>query len=489
MTSQGAATLSERYLSRLCRRSFLRLWSWPNIYRDQHWSGGSVGKEVCDLLVVFDNHIFIFSDKYCALRGTGDLNIDWARWLRKAVLKSAKQVLGAERWIRQHPDRLFLDPACSERFPIALPPADKAICHRVVVAHGAAPMCKEVLGGSGSLLLEPNSPASSCSPFTIGRLAADKYVHVVDDFTLDTILGTVDTVADLAQYLERKENLILSGRLAFVAGEENLLAYYLQRVDGDEKHCFDFPASAKSIAVDDGHWTDFCAHPDRQSQIQADKISYAWDGLIDEFAKNILAGTEYFVSEHTVTDLEPGLRLMAREPRVRRRMLAKSLFAVLERGDREWRAARVCKAIIPGEPYYVFITLQPDQDRSYKEYRIVRNELLKAYCLVTRLQFDDALDIVGIASEPMSSSGRSEDFIYLDGRHWTEELEAEASRFQSELGILQEMRPFQQTEHEYPKAWEEAIWKDRNRNKACPCGSGPKFKKCHGVPSRFSGAA
>lgn len=483
MTTDRAATLTERYLSHLCRRSFLRLWSWPSVYRDQHWSAGSVGKEVCDLLVVFDNHIFVFSDKYCAFRRTGDLNMDWARWLRKAVLKSARQVLGAARWIREHPDRLFLDPACSERFPIALPPSDKAVFHRVVVAHGAAAMCREVIGGSGSLMLEPNTPALSCPPFTIGCLVAEKYVHVVDDFTLDTILGTVDTVADLAQYLERKEKLILSGRLALVAGEENLLAYYLRRVDDEEKHCFDFPASATAIVVDDGHWDAFCAHPDRRSQIQADKISYAWDDLIDEFAKNILEGTEYFATEHTVTEIEPALRLMAGEPRLRRRGLAKSLLTVLERGDREWRAARVCKPIAPGEPYYVFITLQPDQDHSYEEYRIVRRELLKKYCLVTRLEFDDALDIVGIASEPLSSSGRSADFIYLDGRHWTDELAAEASGLQRDLGILEEMRPSQLTEHEYPRAWQDAVWKGRNRNKTCPCGSGRKFKKCHGAPS------
>jgi hypothetical protein len=47
-------TDAERYLAKLCRRSFLSLWSYPGVFRDQ---GG--GKEVCDLLVVFDNHIII----------------------------------------------------------------------------------------------------------------------------------------------------------------------------------------------------------------------------------------------------------------------------------------------------------------------------------------------------------------------------------------------------------------------------------------------
>jgi hypothetical protein len=59
-----------------------------------------VGKELCDLLVVFEDTIIIFSDKDCVFPNTGDLNIDWPRWFKHAVLKSAKQVWGAERWIR-----------------------------------------------------------------------------------------------------------------------------------------------------------------------------------------------------------------------------------------------------------------------------------------------------------------------------------------------------------------------------------------------------
>ena len=44
-------TDSERYLTALARRSFLSLWSYPNLYRDDG------GKEICDLLVVFENDI------------------------------------------------------------------------------------------------------------------------------------------------------------------------------------------------------------------------------------------------------------------------------------------------------------------------------------------------------------------------------------------------------------------------------------------------
>src|ERR1044072_8722498 len=83
-------TESERYLSRLCRRTFLSLWSYSGIFRDQgRPNGQGDGKELCDLLVVFDNHIIIFSDKDCEFPDSGNLMVDWSRWYKKAILKSA----------------------------------------------------------------------------------------------------------------------------------------------------------------------------------------------------------------------------------------------------------------------------------------------------------------------------------------------------------------------------------------------------------------
>jgi hypothetical protein len=475
-----AATPSERYLSRLCRRSFLRLWSWPNVYRDQSWSGGSEGKEVCDLLVVFDNHIFIFSDKHCEFPDTGNLVTDWSRWFRAAVETSARQIWGAERWIKTHPDRLFLDPICSEPFPFPLPSPEKAVFHRVVVAHGSAARCRAQLGGSGSLMLASDVVGAGF-PFTVGHLSTDKgYVHVFDDFTLDTVLHTVDTAADLAQYLQRKEQFVVSGKLVSAAGEEELLAYYLRHVDDEEKHCFDFPYSATFVSIDEGFWDSYCKHPDRLAQIQADKVSYIWDGLIDEFTKHVLAGTQYFKTATTIAEHEVGLRLMAREGRTRRRMLGRSLLAIMQRADTEGRSARVVKPSIQGDPYYIFLALQHPEGKPYEEYRIVRRNLLEAYCFVTRLKFPDATGVVGIATNPWGSPTGSEDLVYLDCAVWTDEDTAEAARLQSGLGLLGEVRQFESVEPEYPLSRDQDMKKGRNRNRVCPCGSGKKFKRCHG---------
>lgn len=84
----GGITPSEQYLKKLCDHAFLSLWSYSNIYRDQ--GPGDQGKELCDLLVVFENHILIFSDKYVNFPSSGNIRLDWGRWFKRAVYASAK---------------------------------------------------------------------------------------------------------------------------------------------------------------------------------------------------------------------------------------------------------------------------------------------------------------------------------------------------------------------------------------------------------------
>ncbi len=172
------------------------MWSYVGVFNNK-----GTGQEVCDLLVVFDNHIIIFSDKDCEFPNTGDLELDWKRWYKKAVKKSADQVYGAERWIRKYPDRLFLDQKCQTPFPIALPSSDKIKVHRVVAAHSASAKCAEILGGSGSLMFDTET-IGDVKPFTVGRIEPSKsYVHILDDTTLDILLNTLDTISDFVAYL------------------------------------------------------------------------------------------------------------------------------------------------------------------------------------------------------------------------------------------------------------------------------------------------
>ena len=183
------------------------------MFRDQgRTSRIGDGKEVCDLLVVFQEHIIIFSDKDCEFPDTGNLKLDWNRWFKRAIHNSAKQIWGAERWIKQYPERLFLDAACTQPFPIEIPDLAKAKFHRIIVAHGAAKRCKQVLSGSGSLMIAPSiignmhylevnnddqSNSSEGQPFVVGQIDPSKgYIHIFDDAVIDILMSTLDTITD-----------------------------------------------------------------------------------------------------------------------------------------------------------------------------------------------------------------------------------------------------------------------------------------------------
>ncbi len=73
--------LSEIFLTKYCERAFLKLWAYPNPYKSQ-------GKELCDVLVVFEEHVFIFSIKDISFNTEKAPDIAWERWKRKAIDES-----------------------------------------------------------------------------------------------------------------------------------------------------------------------------------------------------------------------------------------------------------------------------------------------------------------------------------------------------------------------------------------------------------------
>jgi hypothetical protein len=503
-------TPTERYLKRLCDRTFLSLWSYSGIYRDQGNARGGHGKEVCDTLVVFQNHVIIFSDKDCAFPNTGDLQVDWSRWFRRAVLKSAEQIYGAERWIRDFPDRLFLDPSCTQPFPYPLPDPGEAKFHRVVVAHNASDRCRAELGGSGSLMIHTDivgtqhilTPDHDCLPFAVGHIDPDKgFVHVLDDTALEIVMSALDTISDFVNYLMKKERFLTGDTIVLVPGEEDLLALYLGELNEKGEHDFVFPVDSTEdfdmlMLDEEGAWEDFAQSPKRQRQLAANRISYLWDGLIETTTHHVVQHTQYHTVDPSIAYNEKLLRIPAREPRLKRRMLSEALYDLVQRTPRGQRGLRVILPTEPGDTSYVFVALaQPDFAQSYEEYRRVRLELLYACVMVAKLVLGDLVDIVGIATEAQRAAGGSEDLIYLDARHWTERDEEKARELQKKLDILIEPSLYHARYYEYPDAPTAMQCIDprhyrraprgSDRNRPCPCGSGKKHKKCCGRPWRL----
>lgn len=327
----------------------------------------------------------------------------------------------------------------------------------------------------------------SSIPFMVGDLDPGRtFVHILTESTLEILLQTLDTISDFVWYLEKKEKLFRSEMAVLVPGEEDLLAFYLMQTNDTGEHDFVIKGDFNGLLLEEGFWEDFCVNPQRQEQIRQNKISYLWDSLIERFSYHALNATQYFTNHTELSDTEIGLRFMAREPRTVRRLLMRSIIDLFLDTPDGMRRTKLFQPISPGGPYYVFLALPQPDYASYEEYRKVRGALLEASVLVVKHIHPQAIDIVGIASEPVKAdAGSSEDLIYLDAREWSEEMEDEAIQLQTELGLFESTTLHYGHAKEYPEIGQSKGKRNKKRkkigrNERCPCGSGKKYKHCHG---------
>jgi hypothetical protein len=476
-------TPSEQYLARLADKTFLNLWSYPNLFIDKRNGPNSNGKELCDLLVVCGDDIIIFSDKSIKWPNDVDAQTAWSRWYKRAIDKSAAQIRGAERWLRDFPSRIFLDAKCSAPFPIELPPVDRRRVHGVIVALGASEACSRFYGdASGTFPVTPSVKGTDHTsadpkvrpPFGIGDVNPHgSFIHVFDDRALDILMAELDTVTDFTDYLTKRERFVRSGYLALATGEEDLLAYYLRSQDRDSFHDFVRPDGkpwqiGDFITILGGEYDRLQRNPGYRAKRDADRISYAWDRLLNQFTNSVLAG-DWVTPDGDVIDAakaETALRSMALEKRIYRRMLGHSIVDAMQIAERE-KHDRFCRVILPGEQSadvnvaYAFLILAYPTNfelkGGYEQYRKVRVQILRAYCLNTFSQNRQLKRVVGIAIDASSKvtgrRGGSEDIMAVEIESWTPEFESEVQELCERFDVMrpERIKRFGVATQEYPE--------------------------------------
>ncbi len=493
---------SEAYLSRLCNETFFTLWSYPNIYRDQgriknaNGVKKGDGKELCDLLAIFDNHIYIFSDKDCSFPKNGDVNIDWARWYKKTIEDAANQIYGAERWLFKFPKAIYMDKACENPLPIPIPDKEEAIVHRIVIAHGASEICKKHFnGGSGSIILcneilgkqHYDNSSFEVKPFWVGQICPEKgFVHVFDDVSLEIVMQSLDTVSDFSEYLSKKEALFCGPKKIMATGEEEILAYYLTNADDDGNKGFNFLESheRQAICFAEGCWNDFCHSEKRRKQIDINKVSYFWDALIEKFLFHMVTGTLDYMSEPNINSQEQIFKFLARENRLNRRILSHAFIDFMKQTDENMMATRVVLPSSHNSPAFLFF-LCPylPETGTYQKYRETRRVLLNNHVIILKKQYPYLKDIIGIATETKESE-HSEDIIHLDAHNWSQQEYAQAEELEKQMikeGVLNIRKMKRVGIQEFPKKdmkIKSSPISGKERNMPCPCGSGKKFKRC-----------
>lgn len=490
-------TQSEAYLGRLSLRSFLSLWSFPNLYRDQGKKGKGHGKELCDLLVVFGDDVLIFSDKEVLFPDSGDIIKDWSRWFSRAIKKSAEQIWGAERWIKEFPQRIFLDRECTKKFPLSIPSKKTIKIHRIVVAHGVSSRCKQYFGGgSGSLILTPSLVGDEHTegkggvvfPFSVGTIDPQKgLVHVLDDTSLEVLMSALDTISDFVEYLRKKEEFIQANKLASAPGEEELLAIYLGAINQQSQHDFVLPQEFEHLLLTEGIWKEFSQSDIRRKQIEHNSISYWWDGLIEQLSSHVIDGTQYWPEMADMEVQEKMMRLLAREPRWIRRHLATWFLQLKAKTTIDQTAARVFRHGTYQGRFFLFFLMPLEKNQDKSEYRKLRLERIDEYAAAIKDKFPDVEELICVATETGFSRIHSFDTLAYSFAGWTEEDRASAHNIRMELGLLQDVTEQRVTATEYPQAdadhpgveITEMMVKNYG-NMPCPCGSGKHFSACHG---------
>ena len=340
------------------------------------------GKELCDLLVVFDEAAIIWQIKDLKLRKDG-------KYTNSEVKKNLRQLSGARR-------KLF---DLKTSIELENPYRGKELFDATVVKET---YLISVLLGEGEEI------------FSLVEYLRDYTVHVFTSDFIQIILSELDTISDFANYLRAKEGLLVGKDKQFIilGGEEELLAVYL-----GHNRSFKKLVEANLITIDQGCWDEFQNGQEYRAKEQADEISYAWDSIINRVHE---ASPEY----------EIVARELARPNRFERRCLGKVYFDAYMMADNDTTYPLFRRTFDLKGVTYCFLFADDTRPRDY------RKGMLNWMCYIARGTYKANRKVLGIATEKKARPTCSYDFVLLDMPEWTEENQKEMEKVQRETGIL-----------------------------------------------------
>ena len=422
INKSGGITRTEKLLSDLCNNSFLQLWSYPNPYNEQK-------KELCDLLAIFENYVFIFFDREnLQLENRGeDIQVNWERWKRKVIESQIRAANGAERYIKNN-GKIFIDKDLKQPFPIPIKP-ESMIVHKIIIAHGAKEAClkssKNNIYGSLAISYSSDKFDNLQFPFCI-HLDKNDPIHLFDSHNLPIVLGELDTFFDFSSYLDAKIEAIKKYDFLSYCGEEDLLVNYFSNFNQKtNRHFIGVKENdINGLHIGEGEWKDFVDSKLYKDKKKEDEISYTWDRLIQKTCRNALNGVvggnaDLFSGPSAILE-------MAKEPRFIRRYLSQKIIDAInnfpENQAKFMRYLTFMNSFYEGKAY-VFLQLKVIDINDYEnKYRPKRQKMLEIACGVAKNKFPELNMIIGIAIDaPKFTDYNSEDFLLLDCSEWTNE--------------------------------------------------------------------
>lgn len=333
-------TPSEEYVASLCEKSFLPFWSFPNPI-------GKKNKELCDVLVVCGDYILIISVKDIRVSNHSDENIQYERWVKKAIEDSAKQIYGAERFLK-NTNALIAKNRVNK---IYLPQEKNRIILRIAIAFGS----------------------KNNFPLPYGDFGQG-FIHVFDEEVTSILFNEMDTITDFTRYLIDKEKF-LKGKYFAMPNESDFLAFYIQtalNIDND----------VDSIVSTEGLWEDYLLSEEYARWGNLLPQSYIWDYMIKQLHN-------YHISPETSdkhrNEMEEAIRVINQEPRINRIELG----AILDNAIQTKPNARMLKPINYAKHCYV---LMPLTSKNWEG----KEKELELRCVIARMENPTVERVIGI---------------------------------------------------------------------------------------------
>ncbi len=381
---------AEKLVQELAAKSFLVDWCFPSPKLPD-------GKELCDLLVVFDDVAIIWQIK--------DLQLDQNGRYRKAeVEKNMRQLIGARRHL------------CALKRPLVLhnprrirEECDAGAIKRVFLI--------SVLMGEGESIL----------PFV--DETKKRTIHVFTRAFVELVLGELDTISDFVTYLIRKEEFLRANKSIIISGgEEELLANYLL-----DNRSFHRLAKADAIYLEGGAWEHLQGLPEYRARNDADQISCVWDEIINR-------------AHEGSCRYERVARELARPTRFERRFLSKVFIEAGMVAHRDVGNDLYRRILSTEGTTYCFLFMDDAEPRER------RRLMLEAICVAARGMFLDNARVIGIAREKTLRPTCSYDFCLMEIPSWTQEQQAKMEELRVKAGIFVNAEVGHSWEDEYPSS-------------------------------------
>jgi hypothetical protein len=380
---------AESVLHELAEKTFLTDWCYLNPVLPN-------GKELCDLLVVFDNTAIIWQLKDIKLDDNGSLK-------ESDVQKNQRQLLGACRQLFELKTNITL--TNPRRGPETFIPSEIKCVHLISAFFGDNPsMIKS-------------------------REKTEKYlIHTFTKRFTEIILNELDTIADFQRYLRDREQLSVTGTsLIVLGGEEEILAYYL-----NNNSSFDKFKNGDVVLLDGGIWEDLKKHPKYLAKKQADQVSYLWDGIIDRSHEG-----------DNPHQYELIARELARHDRLDRRILGKAFLEAHIIAHKSGKTFRRFMFMEDQNVMYCFLFQDDPEPRNSRKSHIA------SMCHVARGRYKDK-KVIGIATEKSMEETCSYDFVLFKVHEWTEKDQKVLEELQAKTDIFKNPNKSVIYEDEYP---------------------------------------